>query len=449
MSIAKFKPASHNANRHTARGLKALTDSMRSVGYTEPMVAAADGEMLSGSARLETVADVFGVDVEPLVIHSDGRRPVIHIRDDIPNAQTPEAVKIALTANRVAQLDLDWDVEMLASLDADAIGDLWTPAELSDLGQQWADEHAEPVVDDPGPQIDKADELQEKWNVAPGELWQAGPHKIICGDCREPATWARLLSSVKANGVFTSPPYAEQRKAQYGGTPAAEYVAWWDAVQANGRANLASDGSFFVNIKPHCEDGERVLYVFDLVLAMQRQWGWRFVDELCWTHQGIMGRWDERLKNQFEPIYQFVIGKSAVRHANVIEDFKRQEFAGYGVYDGVDNHVPDTGSPFRQQHKRSAEFDGALPGNVLRIGIGGGGIVPGQSAQFPVALPDFFIRAYSDAGDLWVDPFCGSGTTIVAAHNNKRIGLGIEQLPRYCSVILERLSGLGLTPVKL
>lgn len=61
-------------------------------------------------------------------------------------------------------------------------------------------------------------------------------------------------------------------------------------------------------------------------------------------------------------------------------------------------------------------------------------------AAFSVALPDFFIRAYSDVGDVWLDPFLGSGTTVVAAHNNKRRGLGSEKLPKYMGVILERLA---------
>jgi len=67
----------------------------------------------------------------------------------------------------------------------------------------------------------------------------------------------------------------------------------------------------------------------------------------------------------------------------------------------------------------------AWPGNVLKCGkntvVDGG-----HAAAFPVALPDFFVRAYSEVGDTWLDPFLGSGTTIVAAHNNERRGLGIE-----------------------
>ena len=147
MTLSTFRPASKNVNRHTARGLKALQDSMRSVGYTEPMVAAADGEMLSGSARLESVADVFGLEVEPVVVHTTGNQPIIHVRDDIPNAHTKAAQKIALGANRIHQVEFDVDVQVLTSFDADVLDGLWTGDELSNLGQQWIGERGNP--DDP------------------------------------------------------------------------------------------------------------------------------------------------------------------------------------------------------------------------------------------------------------------------------------------------------------
>jgi hypothetical protein len=132
--VKDFKPATRNANGHTARGLGVIAASMGKDGYGDPMLAAADGEMISGSARLETAAQVFGVDVEPLIVHSDGTRPVIHVRDDIPNAQDQRAVRLALAANRAAELDLAWDVEVLAGLDAATLDGLWTAAELSSLG---------------------------------------------------------------------------------------------------------------------------------------------------------------------------------------------------------------------------------------------------------------------------------------------------------------------------
>jgi len=63
----------------------------------------------------------------------------------------------------------------------------------------------------------------------------------------------------------------------------------------------------------------------------------------------------------------------------------------------------------------------------------------GHSASFPVDLPEFFVKAFSEEGDVWMDNFAGSGTTLLAAAENGRIGVGIEVLPEYVAVILERL----------
>ncbi|NTU66105.1 MAG: hypothetical protein HGB05_22545, partial [Chloroflexi bacterium] len=98
--VADFRPATVNANKHTARGLGALQTSVQKDGWIDAMTTAADGEMISGSARLETAAQVFGVDAEPIVIKSDGTRPIIVVRTDIPNAMDKRAQRLALGANR-------------------------------------------------------------------------------------------------------------------------------------------------------------------------------------------------------------------------------------------------------------------------------------------------------------------------------------------------------------
>lgn len=86
----------------------------------------------------------------------------------------------------------------------------------------------------------------------------------------------------------------------------------------------------------------------------------------------------------------------------------------------------------------------AYPGNVISAGKNGESLC--HSAAFPVALPTFFIKAYSDAGDTIYEPFSGSGTTLVAAEREGRIGCGIEISPAYMAVTLERLAGLGMEP---
>ena len=145
--IKDFKTALVNSNKHTQRGLSALDKSIRTDGWIGAMTTAADGEMIAGSARLERVADVFGVEVEPLVIETNGQQPIVIVRKDIPNAADPRAQRLAVADNRIAQLDLSYDVEVLAGLSAEVLEGLFEPEELSALGQQWADDNTPPDVD--------------------------------------------------------------------------------------------------------------------------------------------------------------------------------------------------------------------------------------------------------------------------------------------------------------
>jgi DNA modification methylase len=357
-------------------------------------------------------------------------------------------VELDETEEALALATLD-PIGAMAAADADRLGDLLADVQTGDAALQamLAGLAAQNKLmfgpeppEDPGPQLDRAAELQEKWQVQPGQVWRCDEHLVICGDCRESEIWARLLQAAgaeKVNGVFTSPPYAEQRKEQYGGVPVDQYVDWWEAVQANVRASLTGDGSFFVNIKPHCEDGERVLYVFDLVLAMRRRWGWRFRDEFIWKHDGFPGEYKYRHRNQFEPIYHFSESHH-LKHNPLAVGHKssmiRDNSGGKRMAPTNADNDKDAG--------KSLPFKSGIAqvGNVIECAPNSS--TTGHAAVFPVALPTFFIRAYSDEGDVWVDPFLGSGTAIVAAHQTGRRGLGIELLDKYVAVTLERLSGL-------
>lgn len=135
-TIADFRTQAINANMHTAQGLAALEASMNEVGYTSPMIAALDGEVIAGSARLEKAVEVFGVDAEPIIVESDGTKPIIVVRTDIPNADSRIAKRIGLLDNRVQQMDLQFDPNVLAQLEAetpDVLKGLWSKPELQAL----------------------------------------------------------------------------------------------------------------------------------------------------------------------------------------------------------------------------------------------------------------------------------------------------------------------------
>jgi len=98
------------------------------------------------------------------------------------------------------------------------------------------------------------------------------------------------------------------------------------------------------------------------------------------------------------------------------------------------------GSGPRERHEGLAR-----PSNVIEARTESG--QGSHSAPFPRAIPEFFIKAFSDPGDVICDPFSGSGTTMAAAHVLDRVGYGIEISPAYCDVILRRMEHLaGIEP---
>jgi len=240
--------------------------------------------------------------------------------------------------------------------------------------------------------------------------------------------------------VVTAPPYASQREYDpaSGFRPVApeDYVKWYLDVAGNIENVLAPDGSYFLNIKEHAEDGQRLLYVKELTIAHVLQWGWRFVDEFCWrkSDNGVPGGWGNRFKNAWEPIFHFS------RQSQI----KFQPEAVGHLSDGCFDYSPDTpesnsGSGLLGQHE-DRHTGIARPSNVIEAKTESS--QGSHSAPFPRVIPEFFIKAFTDPGDAVFDPFLGSGSTMAAAALLDRKGYGIEISPAYCDVIIRRMQNL-------
>ena len=287
------------------------------------------------------------------------------------------------------------------------------------------------VVEDDPPEV--SEEVVSKT----GDLWRLGKHRVLCGDSTKKSDVERVMGGEKANNAFTSPPYAEQRSAQYGGIPVDKYVDWWEKIQENVKTAFGGNGSFFVNIKEHCEDGERSLYVKDLVLEMKRRFGWRFIDELCWYKRiGPPGHWDYRFKNVWEPVFHFSIGEIVpINHDAVDHDLKP---ASIERAKGKASGTMGTGSPFVHTQGIMDATRGLATNVIETPPAVAESVGKSHPAMFPTRLPAFFIKAFSDEGDPWFDPFLGSGTTLIAADQLDRICYGIEIAPKYVDVIVKR-----------
>jgi DNA modification methylase len=365
--------------------------------------------------------------------------------------------------NKLA-LNAGWDEEILsqelqaieaAGFDMDLVG--FSDEEIRTLLDETA---AEAELATTEAAADTVPEAPAEPVTRAGDIWAVGRHRLICGDCRDLSVVKAVLDGAAVNVAITSPPYASQRQydpsSGFKPIPPDEYVDWFRAVANNVQAVLAADGSWFVNIKAHAEDGERSLYVMDLVIAHKRQWGWRFVDDLLWrkTDNGVPGGWPNRFKNAHEPVFHLC------RQAEIKFRPQAVGHVSEDCFDySPDNPKSTSGSGLLGTGARggaagqsgTADQDGrhsgiARPSNVIEVKSESG--QGSHSAPFPRALVEFFVKAFSDPGDIVFDPFTGSGTTLAAAHILDRTGYGCEISPAYCDVILRRIAELaGTEPV--
>jgi DNA modification methylase len=406
------------------------------------------GVIIKGHGRRLAALDL-GLTEVPVIVRSDlseAQKKACRIHDN-KSAESDydiDALKVEFEA--LAELNYDLD---LTGFDKLEIGDFFLDGEENDHAEKNEEEQSGPGG--PGEEDEEEEAPPENLDtivsrVKPGEVWEVAGHRVMCGDCRDAAQVKFLLGNEPINLSVTSPPYASQRKydEESGFKPIKpnDYLSWYEPVQSIIKQHLAQDGSYFLNIKESVEDGSRHLYVKKLTIAHAEEWSWRFVDEFVWKRPGVPGKWKDRFKNAWEPVFHFAVS-SAIKFNPLAVAHHSTDLVGDG-----EAHEAKSNGKYWNMPKTEKKEGLALPGNVLEIAASTGDAM-GHSAPYPVKLPAFFIQAFSDEGDRVYDPFLGSGTTSVAAHKHKRIGLGMELSPKHCEIILRRLEKVTDTTAQL
>lgn len=262
---------------------------------------------------------------------------------------------------------------------------------------------------------------RQKREASPGE-WRNAIH---LGDCLEVM---RRLPDNCVDLIVTSPPYADARRHTYGGVPPHRYVNWFCERAAEMLRILAPTGSFVLNIKERAVDGERHTYVLDLILALKREVGFRWVEEYIWHKTtAAPGKWKYRFRDSWERLLHF----SKTRDVKMNQDAVKVPIGGWTekrLANMSENDRSRQESATRSKvGRRIANWENkatVYPTNVLhRSPIAHN---TGHSAAFPEWLPEFFITLFTDRGDVVLDPFLGSGTTYRVAKRLNRIPVGIE-----------------------
>jgi DNA modification methylase len=256
--------------------------------------------------------------------------------------------------------------------------------------------------------------------------------EIIHGDCLDVL---RRFDPGTFDLIVTSPPYADQRNKTYGGIKPDQYVEWFLARSEQFLRVLKPTGSFVLNIKEKAENGERHVYVLELILALRKQ-GWLWTEEYIWHKRNCHpGKWPNRFRDSWERCLHFSKTRKFKMYQDAVMvpmgDWRYARLKNLSETDKRrDNSKVQSG--FGKKIANWIGRDMAYPSNVLHFATECGN--RRHSATFPKALPEWFIKLFTAPGDWVLDPFTGSGTTNIAAFELGRNSVGIDRLADYVAL---------------
>ncbi|MFO1015077.1 MAG: DNA methyltransferase [Caulobacteraceae bacterium] len=400
-----LRPYARNARRHSKKQLKQIADSIRRFGFTNPVLVSDDGEIIAGHGRVEA-AKLLGLASVPSLKLS-------HL--------TPEERRAYVIADNKLALNAGWDQEMLA-IELQALIDLDFDVELTGFSLAEVDltldaaRDADPSAPDAGPE-DDIPPMAPTAVTRIGDLWRLGRHRLLCGDARNAADYKLLLGDEPVDVVFTDPPYNVPIDGHVTGLGRIRHREFAMGVgEMSEPAFTAFLAETLGNAAAVCRDGAIAFVCMD----------WRHVAELLAAGRVVFSElknlcvWNKTnggmgtfYRSKHELVCVFKVGQGA--HINSF---------GLG----------DTG------RYRTNVWD--YPG-ISSLGAEAKAETLGMHPTVkPTALVADAIRDCSRRGQVVLDPFAGSGTTLIAAESCGRLARVIEYDPLYCDVIIRRWENL-------
>ncbi len=262
--------------------------------------------------------------------------------------------------------------------------------------------------------------------------------KVLLGDSREVL---KTLDDNSVDLIITSPPYADRRKNTYGGIAPNKYVEWFLPISGQLLRVLKPTGTFILNIKEKTDKGERSTYVIELTLALRSQ-GWLWTEEFIWHKKNSYpGKWPNRFRDAWERCLQFNKHKKFKMYQEAvmvpIGDWSKKRLAKLSETDLIRDESK-VGSGFGKNVSNWLGKRFVYPTNVLHLATECAN--RGHSASFPLSLPTWCIKLFTQEEDIVLDPFIGSGTSAIACLDLNRHYIGIEAMDSYYKLAQESIN---------
>lgn len=396
---ADLKPYDKNARTHSKKQVRQIAESIKRFGFTNPILITDSSSVIAGHGRL-AAAKLLGISKVPTVRLS-------HLSEVERRAYVLADNKLALNAG--------WDREILA-IELQSLVDLEFDVEITGFSLAEIDlvlDEARESSPEAGDSID--DEIPPFADVAVsriGDVWTLGRHRLICGDARAAADYSRLLGDETADLVFTDPPYNVPIDGHVSGLGRVRHREF---AMGTGEMSQSAFTGFLAetlgNAARSCRDGAIAFVCMDWrhigeLIAAGNQ-AFSELKNLCvWNKtNGGMGAF---YRSKHELVFVFKVGTAA--HTNSF---------GLGETGRYRTNVWDYAGISSISSSRAEEL--AMHPTVK-----------------PVALIADAIRDCSRRGEIVLDCFGGSGSTLIAAEKTGRIARLIEFDPFYCDTIIRR-----------
>ncbi len=398
-SLAGLKPYSRNARTHSKKQVRQIADSIERFGFTNPVLVTDSGEIIAGHGRV-MAAKLLGMMQVPTLALS-------HLSETERRAYVLADNKLALNAG--------WDTDILA-IELQGLIDLEFDVGLTGFSlaeiDVVLDEARDASVATPSGPDDAVPAVPIRPVSQPGDLWQLGRHRVLCGDARVAADYTRLLGNQPVDLVFTDPPYNVPIDGHVCGSGSVKHREF---AMATGEMSAAAFTAFLEEtlgaMAAVCRDGAIAFVCMD----------WRHMGELLAAGTAVFAElknlcvWNKTnggmgtfYRSKHELVFVWKVGTAP--HTNSF---------GLG----------DTG------RYRTNVWDYA---GISSMSASRGDDLAMHPTVKPVAMVADAIRDCSKRGDIVLDAFGGSGSTLIAAEKCGRAARLIEFDPGYCDVIIER-----------
>lgn len=390
-----------NLNKGTERGKKALVQSFKNLGAGRSILLDKNNRVIAGNHSVKTALEL-GIE-NVIVVETDGTQLVAVKRNDV-DIDSSKGRELAIADNRTSELNLEWDSDVLLELgDSVDLSLYWDESEIDDLLSSAAPTFTGGLTDE-----DDVPEAPKVARAKLGEMYQLGRHRLMCGDSTKAENVERLMGGVKADMVFTSPPYNVGKSAA-----------------------LLNNSHFEDSKYKNYDDNKTQKDYFDLLVSFSRTWlnhckvlavnlqqlagnkialidylatfKHHFIDVAIWNKTNpAPATASNVMTSQFEFIY-FLSPQEFPTRSIPSADFK-------GTVNNVYTSPVNSGNPYSSLH----------------------------AATFPVHFAEWALTSFTVDNSIIGDSFGGTGTTLIACEKTNRSCYVMELEPLYIDVIIER-----------